>query len=132
MGGGGMMGQEKSGQALDLWHANMINGRAFTINTAAFDVKLGQYERWVVSGVGDMMLHPFHIHGTQFRILKENGAPPAAHRGGFKDTVFVEGKESEVLVRVMHPAPHERMYMAHCHLPGHADTGRLLAFPGKA
>jgi blue copper oxidase len=34
----------------------------------------------VISGKGDMMLHPFHIHGTQFRILSENGKPPAAHR----------------------------------------------------
>ncbi len=40
---------------------------------------------WVISGKGDMMLHPFHIHGTQFRILSENGKPPAAHRGGWKD-----------------------------------------------
>ena len=51
----------------------------------------GQYERWVISGVGDMMLHPFRIHGTQFRILSENGKPAATHRAGWKDTVKVEG-----------------------------------------
>jgi FtsP/CotA-like multicopper oxidase with cupredoxin domain len=39
-----------------------------------FAAAKGQYERWVISGKGDMMLHPFHIHGTQFRILSENGA----------------------------------------------------------
>lgn len=42
----------------------------------AFDVKQGVYERWLVSGRGDMMLHPFHVHGTQFRILSENGRKP--------------------------------------------------------
>ncbi len=35
----------------------------------------------MISGVGDMMLHPFHIHGTQFRILSENGKAPAAQNG---------------------------------------------------
>ncbi len=115
-------------QSFDLWSGNLINGKAFTMNTVAFDVKQGQYERWLISGVGDSMLHPFHIHGTQFRILKENGAEPALHRRGLKDTVFVEGKESEVLVRFTHPAPAERMYMAHCHLLEHEDTGMMLSF----
>jgi blue copper oxidase len=49
------------------------------MNVPMFAAAKGQYERWVISGKGDMMLHPFHIHGTQFRILSENGAP-AAHR----------------------------------------------------
>ena len=140
MGGGhgssGMAGMDHSGggmgrasqKPLDIWHANFINNKAFAMNEAAFDVKLGRYERWVISGKGDMMLHPFHIHGTQFRILKENDAPPLPHRQGPKDTVLVEGKESEVLVRFDHPASAERMYMAHCHLLEHEDTGMMLSF----
>ena len=58
-----------------------------------------------------MMLHPFHIHGTQFRILSENGAP-AAHRRGWKDTVRVEGGVSEVLVKFDHQAPGVCLYGA--------------------
>ncbi|MHA4790845.1 multicopper oxidase domain-containing protein, partial [Klebsiella pneumoniae] len=73
-----------------------------------------------------MMLHPFHIHGTQFRILSENGKPPAAHRAGWKDTVKVEGNVSEVLVKFNHDAPKEHAYMAHCHLLEHEDTGMML------
>lgn len=113
---------------LDLWRGNFINGQPFMMNMPMFDVKKGQYERWVISGVGDMMLHPFHIHGTRFRILSENGAPPHAHRGGFKDTVHIEGKESEVLVRFDHPAPKEHAFMAHCHLLEHEDTGMMMSF----
>lgn len=112
----------------DLWHANGINGRAFSMNTVAFDVKRGDYERWIISGAGNMMLHPFHIHGAQFRILSENGASPALHRRGLKDTVYVEGGESEVLVRFSHPAREDGMYMAHCHLLEHEDTGMMLSF----
>lgn len=128
MGHGPMSGHGRPQGPFDLWHANFINGQAFAMNTVAFEVKQGQYERWVISGEGDMMLHPFHIHGTQFRILRENGAEPEPHRRGYKDTVFVEGKTSEVLVRFMHSAPVERMFMAHCHLLEHEDTGMMTSF----
>ena len=119
---------QQPSEPFDLWRGNFINDQAFMMDMPMFDVKKGQYERWVISGVGDMMLHPFHIHGTQFRILSENGAPPPAHRSGFKDTVHVEGKESEVLVRFDHPAPKEHAFMAHCHLLEHEDTGMMMSF----
>ena len=102
------------------------------MDTPAFDVKLGQYERWVISSEGDSMLHPFHIHGAQFRILSENGKAPAPHRQGWKDVVVVENSKSEVLVRFMHPAPKERAFMAHCHLLEHEDTGMMLSFTVSA
>ena len=116
------------GGGFDFHNANTINGKAFSMDAPMFAAARGQYERWVISGEGDMMLHPFHIHGTQFRILSENGKPPAAHRSGWKDTVRVEGGVSEVLVKFDHPAPKEQMYMAHCHLLEHEDTGMMLGF----
>jgi len=98
------------------------------MNRPAFAVPKGKLEKWVISGVGDMMLHPFHIHGTQFRILSENGKPVEPHRQGFKDTVKVEGGVSEVLVRFDYDAPQQHAYMAHCHLLEHEDTGMMLGF----
>ncbi|TQI82138.1 blue copper oxidase [Serratia fonticola] len=112
----------------DFSHGNTINGKAFDMAKPMFDVKRGQYEKWTISGEGDMMLHPFHIHGAQFRILSENGKPPVAHRAGWKDTVLVEGQRSEVLVRFNHLASAEQAYMAHCHLLEHEDTGMMLGF----
>ncbi|MDF7676668.1 multicopper oxidase CueO [Neisseriaceae bacterium ESL0693] len=112
----------------DFHQANTINGQAFDMNRIAFEVKKGVYERWVISGKGDMMLHPFHIHGTQFRILSENGQPVVAHRAGWKDMVRVEGDVSEVLVRFKHTASKQHPYMAHCHLLEHEDTGMMLGF----
>ena len=108
-----------------------INDRAedFIVNQPhSRPASKGQYERWFISGKGDMMLHPFHIHGTQFRIVSENGKPPATHRAGWKDTVRVEGDVSEVLVKFDHDAPKEHAYMAHCHLLEHEDTGMMLGF----
>lgn len=113
---------------LDIMTGNRINDMAFHMGEPLFDVKRGDSEIWSISGRGDMMLHPFHIHGTQFRILSENGRPPAAHRRGWKDIVRVEGGVSEVLVRFNHLAPKEHAYMAHCHLLEHEDTGMMMSF----
>ena len=124
----GGMGNMKQEGTFDFHNANRINGLAFDMNKPMFAAAKGQHERWVISGQGDMMLHPFHIHGTQFRILSENGKAPAAHRTGWKDTVRVEGGVSEVLVKFDHDAPKEYAYMAHCHLLEHEDTGMMLGF----
>ena len=121
-------GHMNHGGKFDFHNANKINGLAFDMTTPMFAAAKGQYERWVISGEGDMMLHPFHIHGTQFRILSENGRATAAHRAGWKDTVRVEGGISEVLVKFDHEASQEHAYMAHCHLLEHEDTGMMLGF----
>jgi len=112
----------------DFHNGNKINGQAFDMKKPSFAVKLGDYEKWTISGEGDAMLHPFHIHGTQFRILSENGKPPAPHRQGWKDMVNVDGWRSEVLVRFNYVAAAEHAYMAHCHLLEHEDTGMMLGF----
>ena len=122
------MDHAPAAKAYDFHQGNKINGMAFNMAKPSFEVKQGVYEKWTVSGEGDQMLHPFHIHGTQFRILSENGKPPEAHRSGWKDTVRVEGWRSEVLVRFNHQAAKDHAYMAHCHLLEHEDTGMMLGF----
>lgn len=112
----------------DFRNGNKINGQAFNMTQPSFAVKLDETEKWTISGEGDAMLHPFHIHGTQFRILSENGKPPAPHRQGWKDMVNVDGWRSEVLVRFSYVAAAEHAYMAHCHLLEHEDTGMMLGF----
>lgn len=129
------MANDKSGKAgspFDWRNGNRINGVAFQMDKPMFDVKQSTWEKWIISGQGDMMLHPFHIHGTQFRILRENGQVPAIHRTGLKDIVRVEGGISEVLVRFNHLAPKEHAYMAHCHLLEHEDTGMMMSFTVSA
>lgn len=115
-------------KSFDFHHANTINDQAFNMTKPLFQVSKSQYEIWQISGKGDMMLHPFHVHGTQFRILSENGQPPLLHRSGWKDTVRVEGDVSEILVRFNHSAPRNYPYMAHCHLLEHEDTGMMASF----
>lgn len=126
MGSGGHCGTDSDG--LDIHNANTINGQVFSMTHPAFNAPMNQQEIWVVSGRGDMMLHPFHVHGTRFRILKENGQAVEPHRQGWKDIVKVEGQVSEILVEFKHPATQQHPYMAHCHLLEHEDTGMMLGF----
>ncbi|WP_036626623.1 multicopper oxidase CueO [Pantoea sp. AS-PWVM4] len=121
-------GHAKAAPGYDFHNGNKINGVAFDMAKPMFGAKLGSMEKWTISGEGDSMLHPFHIHGTQFRILSENGKPPAPHRQGWKDMVSVDGWRSEVLVRFNYVASAEHAYMAHCHLLEHEDTGMMLGF----
>ncbi|MEJ5074938.1 multicopper oxidase CueO [Enterobacter ludwigii] len=114
--------------SFDFHHACYINGQAFNMHTPMFAASKGQYELWSVSRHHDMMVHPFHVHGTQFRILAENGRPPEPHRAGWKDMVLAGGRRSEILVKFDHDAPREHSYMAHCHLLEHEDTGMMLGF----
>ncbi|QDY41014.1 multicopper oxidase CueO [Candidatus Pantoea soli] len=125
---GAMKGESHPADHYDFHTGNKINGQAFNMTKPMFNVPSGQPEKWTISGEGDAMLHPFHIHGTQFRILSENGKPPAPHRAGWKDMVSVNGWRSEVLVRFNYIASAEHAYMAHCHLLEHEDTGMMLGF----
>jgi blue copper oxidase len=122
MGGGmdGMMGQGTSG-AMTFG----INGQPFDMRRLDAEATLGTTERWIVSG--EMMGHPFHIHGVRFRVVAENGKTPRAENSGWKDTVFVEG-ETELLVRFDHPAGTSIPFMLHCHILEHEDLGMMGQF----
>ncbi|WP_375255415.1 multicopper oxidase domain-containing protein [Yoonia sp.] len=106
--------------------------RQFSINDAAFDqsrlnfaVALGSLERWVVQG--DLMMHPFHIHGVRFQVLSENGKPPQPQNRGWKDTVLVAG-QVELALQFEKPAPSTAPYMYHCHILEHEDGGMMGQF----
>ncbi|WP_241650392.1 multicopper oxidase domain-containing protein, partial [Rosenbergiella collisarenosi] len=77
-----MPGMSKAVKGYDFHQGNKINGKAYQIGDIAWQSPQGQHEIWEISGEGDMMLHPVHIHGTQYRILSENDQPVAAHRQG--------------------------------------------------
>ena len=122
MGGGmdGMMGQGTS-DAMTFG----INGQPFDMGRLDLETTLGASERWIVSG--EMMGHPFHVHGVRFRVLSENGNAPRVENSGWKDTVFVAG-ETELLVRFDHPAVASNPFMLHCHILEHEDLGMMGQF----
>ena len=91
-----------------------INGIPFSMTESAFD-ETGQAERWIISGVGDMMLHR-SISTVPVSVFSARAdAHLRQYRQGWKDMVRIEGNVSEVLVKFDHPATNAHPFMAHCH-----------------
>ena len=70
------------------------------------------------------MHHPFHIHGAgRFLILSRDGV--AESNLVWKDTVLVRtGETVDVLLDVTHPG----VWMAHCHIAEHHESGMMFSF----
>jgi FtsP/CotA-like multicopper oxidase with cupredoxin domain len=121
MGGMGMGMRGGMGGGMD---AFSINGRAFDPARIDERVRLGESEIWEVSG--DMMAHPFHIHGVHFRVLGRGSRGPSPADAGLKDTVRVD-EPVRLLVRFTQPAL-AAPFMYHCHILEHEDHGMMGQF----
>ncbi|MFC1456526.1 MULTISPECIES: multicopper oxidase family protein [Microvirga] len=116
MGMGGMMG---GGMGM-----HGINGRPYDMERIDEEVRLGDVEIWEVSG--EMMAHPFHIHGVHFEVLSRSGAAPGPRDQGLRDTVVAQ-EPVELLVRFTQPAV-AAPFMYHCHILEHEDNGMMGQF----
>ena len=124
MGMGGMMGGGMMGGGMGSTGGMTINGRPFEMDRIDEQVALGDTEIWEISG--EMMSHPFHIHGVQFEVLSRNGGKPMARDAGMRDTVLVR-EPVELLVRFTQPAV-KTPFMYHCHILEHEDNGMMGQF----
>ena len=70
------------------------------------------------------MHHPFHVHGAgRFLVLSREG--DAESNLVWKDTVLVPaGQTVDVLLDVSNPG----LWMAHCHIAEHAQSGMMFSF----
>jgi FtsP/CotA-like multicopper oxidase with cupredoxin domain len=118
--GMGMMGRRQTNAPLFA-----INDKAFNLKRLDFSVPLGTSETWTIRS--QMLSHPFHVHGTRFQVLSENGGPPRPEYGGWKDTVLVDGSV-ELKMRFDHTARPEAPFMYHCHILEHEDRGMMGQF----
>ncbi|HEU4356785.1 MAG TPA: multicopper oxidase domain-containing protein, partial [Actinomycetota bacterium] len=71
------------------------------------------------------MHHPFHIHGAgRFLVLSRDGA--VEPNLVWKDTVLVRtGEVVDISFDVTNPG----LWMAHCHIAEHAESGMMFSFP---
>ena len=105
-----------------------INGNQMSMRRIDEVVNVGETEIWEIQNAGPM-IHPFHIHNTQFRVLDRDGQPPAANEAGLKDTVVVNpGELVRVLVKFENYTDEETPYMYHCHILEHEDAGMMGQF----
>jgi len=103
-----------------------INGNPMRMERIDVEARLGELEIWRITA--EDMLHPFHIHGCSFRILRERGGPPPDYAAGWKDMVAVQEGVSEVLVQFDHRADASTPFMYHCHILEHEDCGMMGQF----
>ena len=96
---------------------------------AAIDWRFRVGERVKIRIVNEMdsdhpMHHPFHVHGAgRFLILSRDGA--VEPNLVWKDTVLVPtGQTVDILLDVTHPG----VWMAHCHIAEHHESGMMLRF----
>lgn len=71
------------------------------------------------------MHHPFHVHGAgRFLVLSRDGVPDT--NLVWKDTVLVRSNRTvDILLSVTNPG----LWMAHCHIAEHNQSGMMFSFP---
>ena len=71
------------------------------------------------------MHHPFHIHGAgRFLVLARDDVPN--ENLVWKDTVLVRSNQTvDILLDVTNPG----LWMAHCHIAEHNQSGMMFSFP---
>lgn len=102
-----------------------INGKKFDPERIDFTQEQGVTEVWEIYNKPDDMggmIHPFHIHGAQFKILSRDGEEPPENEQGWKDSIAVHPDET---VKIAIQFKHKGVYMFHCHILEHEDNGMM-------
>ena len=102
-----------------------MNNKQFDMNRIDFTQKQNVIEIWEIYNKPDMMggmTHPFHIHGTQFKVISVDGKEPPVYLQGWKDTVAIEAGQK---VKLAVNFKYKGIYMFHCHVLEHEDNGMM-------
>lgn len=102
-----------------------INGKQFDMDRMDLQAKIGTTEIWEINNLNDMMggmIHPFHLHGVQFKVLDRNGKIPPANEQGWKDTIALYPGEK---VQIEVEFSKKGIFMYHCHILEHEDNGMM-------
>lgn len=102
-----------------------INGKKFDAERIDFIQKQGVTEVWEIYNKPDAMggmIHPVHIHGTQFKIISRNGEEPQENEKGWKDSFSIKPDER---VKIAIQFKYKGVYMLHCHILEHEDNGMM-------
>jgi len=69
------------------------------------------------------MQHPIHLHGQRFLVVARDGVPQT--NLVWKDTVLVKAGETvDIVLDTSNPG----VWMAHCHIAEHLETGMMMKF----
>lgn len=105
--------------------AVMIDGKKFVMNRIDYKMPMNKCQIWDITNTNDEMggmIHPFHMHGTGFKVISRNGQAPYPNELGLKDTVSVNPGEHVQIKVWFHVAG---VFMYHCHILEHEDGGMM-------
>ena len=106
----------------------VINHHLFNISYIDYHVPLDNTEIWSITSTSNFG-HPFHIHDVEFYVLSVNGAPAPAYQQGWKDVIFIPGRQNvQFIARFSDYSDSLHPYMFHCHIALHEDEGMMGQF----
>ncbi len=102
-----------------------INRQSFEMARRDVVTRAGAVERWTLVNDGPVP-HPVHLHAARFLVRERTGGRGRTFpwESGWKDTVLV--LPSEVVTIDVHFAPHQGLFLLHCHNLVHEDMGMML------
>jgi spore coat protein A, manganese oxidase len=118
-----------------LWALWTINGLPFQHHRVDARPKLGTTERWIFHNVSGLQ-HRIHIHDVDWKVVSRKGGvvvfdpnDPTAAEGetGLRETFLVGFGETVEVVSTRFD-DHLGVYMFHCHILEHEDTGMMAQF----
>ena len=105
-----------------------IDGKTFNPGRRDEVVKSGSVEVWEFDNTTGTEVHPMHLHGLQFQVLKRTGGRGQIQpwEKGWKDTVLAfPGEKVSIIIRF---PQNKGKFVFHCHNLEHSDAGMMLNF----
>ncbi len=105
-----------------------IDGKTFDASRRDEVVKAGSVEIWEFDNSTGTEIHPMHLHGLQFQVLKRSGGRNAIQswEKGWKDTVLAfPGEKVSIIIKF---PDNKGKFVFHCHNLEHEDAGMMLNF----
>lgn len=102
-----------------------INGKQFDPDRIDIHSKVGQKQVWTIENKKEMMMnmiHPFHLHGVQFRVVSINGKKPPMNLRGNLDTIQLNPGD---VYKITFTFEKKGLYMYHCHILEHEENGMM-------
>ncbi len=103
----------------------LINGKTFSPARADAHPVLGTTETWQITN-RTKVTHIFHLHHTDWYLLRRNGRRPKPWERCLKETFFVE--PGDTILVAGHFSDFTGKYVIHCHMLDHEDHGLMTQF----
>lgn len=98
------------------------------VDELSFSTTIGTTEVWAIENRTDVV-HFFHVHDVQFKVVDRDGGAPLEHERGRKDTVRIEPASTvRIALELTDYVDADFPYMFHCHMLTHEDQGMMGHF----